>query len=161
MQFYLYIGQSINVKRQIEDHLNPYYRYKHPSLHYHVWGQRETMESKFVLLAHGTKVKTISNIELNIIELWCCLIFQTLPPSLLKYLPPDIPVVRDEYHLNIAHPLWQGFIENSMEILETKLNIWDFIQACSPEVAAYYRSLRKAWHELQYSKNPILREYYS
>jgi hypothetical protein len=64
--------------------------------------------SAWVVLAQGEQMDTVM---LNLLEAWCSLIFQTLQiKDLLEYLPPGtILFPHAGTHLNIAHPLWQGF----------------------------------------------------
>ena len=79
--------------------------HRHPCLHYHVWDSKPGMNSVFVILAYTDEIEQL---QLNLLELWCCLIFQTLSSKDLRtYLPEGS--TRPGRHLNVAHPLWQSF----------------------------------------------------
>jgi hypothetical protein len=104
----LYVGQSENLKERLKRHQNPWYRTKHPSLHYHVWDSLPAKESAFVVLAQGAEIDSIT---LNLLEAWGTLIFQTLPKKLLLEDLPEGAFLFPQAgsHLNVAHPLWQRF----------------------------------------------------
>ena len=78
---HLYIGQSGNLRQRIREHDSPLHRIRHPSLHYHFWHSKPYMNSAFVILGNAGNV---SQIQLNLLESWCCLIFQTLPVKALN-----------------------------------------------------------------------------
>jgi hypothetical protein len=104
-RYYLYIGQSLNVHEQITRHKDPWHQQRHPCLHYYVLNSGG-MESQFVLLAELNAKNPTPGLLLNILEMWCCLIFQTLTKgSLARYLPEDIKARRPGIHLNVATPL--------------------------------------------------------
>ncbi|KAH8811493.1 hypothetical protein F5884DRAFT_749866 [Xylogone sp. PMI_703] len=91
-EFLLYVGQSIDLKARLKDHMNPLNRNKHPSLHYHAWDSRPGNLSAFVVLAYLDDVRTDNSstdtkddlLKMNIMELWGTLIFQTLPERELE-----------------------------------------------------------------------------
>lgn len=68
------------------------------------------MASDFVIL--GDNIPAISGYQsllLNILEMFGCLIFQTLDPKdLKKYLPETMELFLPCCGLNIALPLWQS-----------------------------------------------------
>ncbi|KIN01660.1 hypothetical protein OIDMADRAFT_53186 [Oidiodendron maius Zn] len=114
-EFLLYVGQSIDLKARLKDHMNPLNRNKHPSLHYHAWDSRPGNLSEFVVIAYLDNIRTKNSsigtkddlLKMNIIELWGTLIFQTLPKrELEKCINPTTIIGRQ--HLNVFNPLWQG-----------------------------------------------------
>ena len=77
--YWLYVGQSFNVKARLTQHRNPIYRAQNPSLHYHVLDSQAT-DDVFVNLSEPFEMDIKnSNLHLNMLEMWCCLLFQTLP----------------------------------------------------------------------------------
>ena len=134
-KYYLYVGQSQNIQERVQRHENPWNRAKNPSLHYHCW--KPVMESIFVVLGY---TRETSPLLLNLLELLCCLIFQTLQSrDLEEYLPPG--TARTGCHLNIANPLLQSFSETTSDNYERKEFFRDLLQDAGPPVKAYYRSL--------------------
>ena len=114
------------------------------------------MESKFVVLGH---TRETSSLLLNILELLCCLIFQTLQGrDLEEYLPPR--TARTGCHLNIANPLWQSFSETTSDNCERKKFFRDLLQDASPSMKDYYRSLAGNFHALKHSPDPELYGYW-
>ena len=114
------------------------------------------MESIFVVLGY---TRETSPLFLNLLELLCCLIFQTLPSwDLEEHLPPG--TARTGYHLNIANPLWQSFSEITSDNYERKEFFRNLLQGTNPPVKDYYRSLVGNFHALKYSPDPELYEYW-
>jgi hypothetical protein len=161
----LYVGQSENLKERLKRHQNPWYRTKHPSLHYHVWDSLPAKESAFVVLAQGAERDSIT---LNLLEAWGALIFQTLPKKLLleglsegAFLLPQAGS-----HLNVAHPLWQRFSLTkqdtyiSTDSYERKENFSELIRNSDGMVKRYYLGLRQSFLDLKDSPNPALGDYY-
>lgn len=137
-------------------HDDAWYRVRNPSFHYHVWDSKPGMKLVFVLLASA---EGICQLQLNLLEMWCCLIFQTLPKTeLCKFLPKESLLSRT--HLNIASPLWQSFTENDQDRYERQERFKALIASCDPSIADYYRSLAQAFRDLKSSPNPLLRAYY-
>jgi len=176
--YILYIGQSCDLAKRLQDHNNPLYRIKHPSLHYFVWDSRPDHHSVFVVLAYLDDLKPVANTErneivlknehqliLNIAELWGALIFQTLPErELCKYMDPAIIVGRQ--HLNVANPLWQGAgagasdLEDKFADLSKKARFEMLLHQADNTTRLYYRSLRAEFFSLKHSPNPVLKAYY-
>jgi hypothetical protein len=160
-----YVGQSENLKDRLGRHENPYYRDKYPSLHYHVWDARPADSSAWVVLVQGEQMDTVT---LNLMEAWCSLIFQTLQiKDLLEYLPPGtILFPHAGTHLNVAHPLWQGFAKSkddiyaSAELGERRKAFSDLVRNSEGEYREYYQSLSRNFKDLKYSAKDALREYY-
>jgi hypothetical protein len=163
--FSQYVGQSEDLKDRLGRHENPYYRDKYPSLHYHVWDARPADGSAWVVLAQGEQMDTVM---LNLLEAWCSLIFQTLQiKDLLEYLPPGtILFPHAGTHLNVAHPLWQGFAKSKGDIYasaesgERRKAFSDLVRNSEGEYREYYQSLSRNFKDLKYSAKDTLREYY-
>lgn len=111
----VYVGQASNISSRIrKEHLNFRYRRDNKSLHYYAL-QRSSYDS-FCVLAKLPSSSTKPGMDrpdllLNILEMWCCLLFRSLPsPSLREYLPPTykLPPLGPPESLNIALPLDQG-----------------------------------------------------
>lgn len=108
----LYVGQAYNAAFRISQHLDFRYRREHRSLHYHAMEQSSS--DSFVILAALTASSTQPGMQrpdlvLNILEMWCCLLFQTLQPAQLEeWLPPGCEVRENVGRLNVALPLDQG-----------------------------------------------------
>ena len=83
------------------------------------------MRDDFVILAEISLIEIdVKNLSLflNLLEMWFCLLFQTLQkPDLEEYLPPTSPPAR--IGLNVALPLWQS----------TKMDSTSFRALLSPE----------------------------
>ena len=153
---YLYVGQSGNIQERIRRHNDPWNRARHPSLHYHVWDSTSGMNSRFVVLGN---TGNLLQLQLNLLESWCSLIFQTFPSTALRtYLPEGTTQLG--HHLNVAHPLWQSFTGCQQDHYERNGRLRELVLTCDPIIAEYYRSLARAFHELKYSSNPVLRAYW-
>lgn len=153
---YLYVGQSGNIQERIRRHNDPWNRARHPSLHYHLWDSKPGMNSAFVILGN---TENLPQLQLNLLESWCSLIFQTLPRTDLRtYLPKGTVLLG--CHLNVAHPLWQSFTSCKQDHYERKEKFRELVLTCDPMMADYYRSLARAFHELKDSSNPVLRVYW-
>jgi len=104
----------------------------------------------------------------NLLGAWCSLIFQTLQiKELLEYLPPGtILFPHAGTHLNVAHPLWQGFAKSKGDIYasaesgERRRIFSDLIRNSEGENREYYQSLIRNFRDLKYSAKCSLREYY-
>jgi len=113
---YLYVGQSGNIQERIRRHNDPWNRARHPSLRYHLWDSKPGMNSAFVILGI---TGNLPQLQLNLLESWCCLMFQTLPSRDLRtYLPEG--TARLGCHLNVADPLWQSFTGCKQDQYERK-----------------------------------------
>jgi hypothetical protein len=120
------------------------------------------MESQFVLLAEIDAKNPPPGLLLNILEMWCCLIFQTLTKgSLARYLPEDIKVRCPGIHLNVATPLQQRVYDEQDKSISVRKSFADLYRSVDPLVQQYYRSLRESFYNLPNSDDPILRAYFS
>lgn len=158
--FYLYIGQSTQMKERLRCHQDPNYRRKNPTLHYYVWDlglmdKEYEIEDKFVFLS--TFQKEVDSLLLNLLEMWCCLILQTITKNaLLAYIPKGMVAPYAGMHLNVALPIHQSLQGDA--VFDTLHG--DPYHSNDPLVQRYYSSLRRRFYELKYSPNPLLREYY-
>ena len=119
----IYVGQSSNLRVRVAQHLNFRYRRDHPSLHYYAleW----SIYNVFGVLAllpssgYGNAVPGMDDpaLLLNVLEMWMCLVFRSLPENTLKdWLPDDVLVDKKKLTakegivggLNVASPLDQG-----------------------------------------------------
>jgi len=119
----IYVGQSTNLRQRVAQHLNFRYRRDHPCLHYFA-----LQESVYNVLGAVIVVPSSGNGEmsgmddvsllLNVLEMWMCLVFRSLPEeSLGEWLPDDDSAVGRKRRigkeggvggLNVACPLDQG-----------------------------------------------------
>ena len=109
-KFWLYVGQAVSLRERVQNHNDRQYRSRHPSLHYHVWGSVEDMESVFVTLAVG-KIPTYQTEQLilNLQEMWMACIFQTLD-SMYSALwsPPNRNILTLDDHHTGKTGGWRG-----------------------------------------------------
>ncbi|KAH7095856.1 hypothetical protein FB567DRAFT_460932 [Paraphoma chrysanthemicola] len=120
----IYIGQATSIRQRVSQHLNFRYRRDNPSLHYHA--MQQSIYNAIGLVAvlpspnmgnHALPGMDCPDLLLNILEMWTCLIFRTLPPQTLEeWLPSDGTIttrkksgLEGEFGgLNIACPLDHG-----------------------------------------------------
>jgi len=107
--FFLYAGQSMELAHRLAQHDSPQFRSKYPSLHYYVM-ELECMVSDYVIFAENIPAASEHQPRiLNILEMFACLIFQTLDPTDLKNtFPEEAELFLPFWGLNIALPLWQS-----------------------------------------------------
>jgi len=119
----IYVGQSSNLRVRVAQHLNFRYRRDHPSLHYYAleWSIYNVFGVLAVLPSsgYGNAVPGMDDpaLLLNVLEMWMCLVFRSLPENTLKdWLPDDVLVDKKKLTakegivggLNVASPLDQG-----------------------------------------------------
>ena len=144
---------------RLENHKDPKYRAKYQSLHYYVWDlgladKELEVEEKFVFLAI-----TDGDVDplLNLMEMWCSLILQTLTENALQaYLLKGTLSPYAGGHLNVALPVHQSIQGDP---------IWDELSddiyhSKDPSIQAYCASLRENYFNLKISPNTVLRELY-
>jgi hypothetical protein len=119
----IYVGQAGSIRSRVGQHLNFRYRRDNPSLHYHA--MQHSIYNAIGLVAQvpspnmgNESLPGMDQPELlmNVLEMWMCLVFRTLPaPTLEAWLPSDGSVKRRKEGaegefggLNIACPLDQG-----------------------------------------------------
>jgi hypothetical protein len=145
-----YVGQSMNLRQRVAQHLNFRYRRDNPSLHYHAlqYSIYNAMGVLAVLPSPGMGNATLPGMDvpdllLNVLEMWMCLIFRSLPESSLQdWLPSDgtINTAQKEARegvvggLNIALPLDHG----------ERSRTWvDLSESEDPLVSEYLETTRK------------------
>jgi len=126
------------------------------------------MCSAFVVLAYldvveqtTGKLSEEEHLKMNILELWGCLIFQTLSECELgKYMDPTTMVRRR--HLNVANPLWQTFTTAEDELVgaSNSERFKVLLQEADELTCEYYRSLQAEFFSLKDSPDPTLKAYY-
>lgn len=120
----IYIGQAGHIRARIAQHLNFRYRRDNPSLHYHA--VQQSIYNTIGLAAqipspsmgnHALPGMDSPDLLLNVLEMWMCLVFRTLPKPLLEqWLPDDGTINKNRKEgqegefggLNIASPLDHG-----------------------------------------------------
>ncbi|ORY06525.1 hypothetical protein BCR34DRAFT_571323 [Clohesyomyces aquaticus] len=113
-----YIGQSTSLSTRFKQHWNFRYRRDNPSLHYY-GVQHSTFDTFSVLATLPSSTSpgfgnlpgmSRPDLVLNILEMWCCLLFRSLPMKTLdEFLPPGyIAKPSLPWPLNIANPLDHG-----------------------------------------------------
>jgi hypothetical protein len=88
---------------------------------------------------------------LNLVEMWMCNVFQTLPrTSLEKYAPLGSRIAWAGQHLNVALPLWQSFRDNEDSKLweeqamgVSKEGFRDFLFSADPPIRAWLESIER------------------
>lgn len=142
----IYVGQTTNLRQRVGQHLNFRHRRDNPSLHYAAL-QASVYNTLGVvaLLPSGTRAEdpaAVSGMDepdlmLNVLEMWVCLVFRTLPAQLLENWLPD--------HSSISKERKEG-----KEGVFGGLNI-----ACPLDNGARERQ----WMNLRASEDPLVREY--
>ncbi|OAL50538.1 hypothetical protein IQ07DRAFT_611439 [Pyrenochaeta sp. DS3sAY3a] len=117
----MYIGQTTSLRHRVGQHLNFRHRRDNPSLHYHAL--QNSIYNAFGTLAtlppFGSNQPGLDSpaLLLNVLEMWMCLVFRTLPQPTLNYWLEGLEGVKQgrkegkegEFGgLNIASPLDQG-----------------------------------------------------
>ncbi|KAF2808449.1 uncharacterized protein BDZ99DRAFT_499764 [Mytilinidion resinicola] len=128
-----YIGQSTDLPLRIyKQHMYFRYRRDHPSLHYFAV-QRSSFDVFSILAvvppppsnqtpSQAPNFHDRPDLLLNILEMWLCLLFRSLPvASLHAYLPPGSLVsMGPPESLNVALPLDQGVEMGEREMVDIK-----------------------------------------
>lgn len=120
-----YVGQARNLHKRIQDHMSSEKRQKEPSsLHY--YALKHSTSDYYITLSyipdantcHGLGIRgdleNDSHLFLDLLETWCCLLFQALPKKYLEeFLPQDIPIHNPACRgLNIHLPLHGPALSN-------------------------------------------------
>ena len=120
----VYVGQAACIRQRVAQHLNFRYRRDNPSLHYHAM-QRSTYNAIGLLAtlpSPGLGSQILPGMDqpellLNVLEMWMCLTFRSLPTQTLDTWLTGLEGVSKERKegkegqfggLNIASPLDQG-----------------------------------------------------
>ena len=152
----LYVGQSTEMRSRINNHQNADYRKRNPSLHYYIV-DTEGVNNEFVFLCGFTETE-VPSIKLNLLEMWCCLILQTLQENSLRtYLPESAIRPGGGRHLNVALPLYQ----NAGQEESDKATLGNLIfHTHDRTVQAHMQEMRNSYHQLKNSSDQRYREYY-
>ncbi|KAF1830254.1 hypothetical protein BDW02DRAFT_507998 [Decorospora gaudefroyi] len=142
----IYIGQSINLRQRVAQHLNFRYRRDNPSLHYHALQYSIYNAIGTLAMLPGISVANASlpgmdapALLLNVLEMWMCLVFRSLPEEMLaEWLP-------DEGKGTISSDRKEG-----REGVVGGLNI-----ACPLD----HGEKSRVWLDLSASEDPLIREY--
>ncbi|KAF1911893.1 hypothetical protein BDU57DRAFT_523985 [Ampelomyces quisqualis] len=120
----IYVGQANSLRARIAQHLNFRHRRDHPSLHYHA--MQHSIYNAIGLVAqvpspnmgnHMLPGMDCPDLLMNVLEMWMCLCFRTLPIQTLEaWLPDDGEMQKGRKRglegefggLNVACPLDQG-----------------------------------------------------
>jgi hypothetical protein len=111
----LYVGQALNLHRRIEEHMSFRSRRDTPSLHY--YALQRSQRDYYVTLSYVPDANSCqllgiqhSNLFLDLLETWCCLMFCTLSKKYLEeFLPKDIQIPKKTYeNLNLKLPLQES-----------------------------------------------------
>jgi hypothetical protein len=145
--FWLYVGVAMDVENRIAQH----YKFRHtPSrhcLHYHVWNMPGRKD--FFILLGGFKGMNFGGKDQfainNLFEEWSCLVWKTLPSTMLSNaLPPGFVICEADIHLNRASLLRQKYngkmvTEGNFETaMELRLGAIDLLVSYDPEIRAYF-----------------------
>lgn len=112
-----YVGKALKFHNRVEQHMCFRYRQKNPSLHY--YALQHSQSDYFVTLSYvpdtnscrrlgiqsaGTQT---SELLMDLLETWCCLMFRSLPRKYLKeFLPMDFQLQKTNCeNLNLKLPL--------------------------------------------------------
>jgi hypothetical protein len=138
------------------DHQDPHYRKINSSLHYALWKYLgDDANSVWAMLSAPDPSIDVKPSMLNLMEMWCALILQTLPIRVLsKYIPGISLSSRAGCHLNIASPLVQSFQSTQAG------HEGDLYKSKDPQIRRYYMQCKSDYNQLKYSPDPILREYW-
>ncbi|KAG9186786.1 hypothetical protein G6011_09894 [Alternaria panax] len=149
----IYVGQSGNLRQRVGQHLNFRYRRDHPSVHY--WALEWSVYNVFGVLAlippaerhGGMGLAGLERLDLvmNVLEMWMCLVFRSLPcATLVDWLPDDGLVDKGRRMakegvvggLNVASPLDQGVEGKDMPFV-------DLSEETDPVVQEYLREMKR------------------
>ncbi len=106
------LDRLLNMKARLDQHGDPNYRKRHPSLQY---GITDACNRPLRTICYGQSPTALLEadsemlyIRLNILNKLSSLILQTLPTATLEqYLPDDINNVYPNVHLNVVSPLFR------------------------------------------------------
>ncbi|KAF1986583.1 hypothetical protein K402DRAFT_393653 [Aulographum hederae CBS 113979] len=106
----LYIGQATNLAARLSQHADFRYRRDNPSLH--TYAMQRSARDSFVVLAKVTQppaeLSSRPDLLMNLLEMWCCLLFRTLQTATLRRYLPDEVLGESNVGLNVGIPLDYG-----------------------------------------------------
>ena len=111
-----------------------------------------------MILSKKQSETNIPGLLLNLLEMWACVLFQTLPKKALEvYLPQDTPQCYSQEHLNIALPVCQNLTENYQEEIRNRELMY---HSSDPDIQQHLKALRQKFFDLKNSEDATLREYF-
>ncbi|KAF2460780.1 hypothetical protein BDY21DRAFT_131720 [Lineolata rhizophorae] len=152
----IYTGQTRNLRHRISQHTSFRYRRDNPSLHY--YALQQSASDRFQTLATLTAPSSAPGMHrpdlvLNILEMWCGVVLQTLPADIVKaWTPPGILIRKMPWRpLNVALPFDQGDMENG-----ASSSMWNYLKREDAAlVNGYLYELRKAGFPLVEAATPV------
>lgn len=165
----MYVGQSGNLRQRVAQHLNFRYRRDHPSLHYYAleWSVYNVFGVCAVLpppLSSSSSSLVVgmekSDLVMNVLEMWICLVFRSLPSDTLgEWLPDDELVDKGRKTakegvvggLNVATPLDQGVGVKDMPFV-------DLSEEVDPVIRDYLREMKRRKGDVQQVENVKIKD---
>ncbi|OAG14060.1 hypothetical protein CC77DRAFT_1026124 [Alternaria alternata] len=163
----MYVGQSGNLRQRVAQHLNFRYRRDHFSLHYYAleWSVYNVFgvcavfppapSSSFSSSSSLVVGMERSDLVMNVLEMWMCLVFRSLPSDTLQeWLPDDELVDKGRKTakegvvggLNVATPLDQGVEVKDMPFV-------DLSGELDPVIRDYLREVKRRKGDVQQVEN--------
>jgi hypothetical protein len=168
----MYVGQSGNLRQRVAQHLNFRYRRDHPSLHYYalewsvynVFGVCAVLppapSSSFSSSSSLVAGMERSDLVMNVLEMWICLVFRSLPSDTLgEWLPDDELVDKGRKTakegvvggLNVATPLDQGVGIKDMPFVDLSGEV-------DPVIRDYLREVKRRKGDVQQVENVKIKD---
>jgi hypothetical protein len=168
----MYVGQSGNLRQRVAQHLNFRYRRDHPSLHYYAleWSVYNVFGVCAVLPPSSSSSSSSSSslvagmersgLVMNVLEMWMCLVFRSLPSDTLgEWLPDDELVDKGRRAakegvvggLNVATPLDQGVEVKDMPFVDLSGEV-------DPVIRDYLREVKRRKGDVQQVENVKIKD---
>ena len=165
----MYVGQSGNLRQRVAQHLNFRYRRDHPSLHYYAleWSAYNVFgvcavlpPSSFSSSSSLVAGMERSDLVMNVLEMWMCLVFRSLPSDTLEeWLPDDELVDKGRKMakegvvggLNVATPLDQGVEVKDMPFVDLSGEV-------DPVIRDYLREVKRREGDVQQVENVTIKD---
>lgn len=167
----MYVGQSGNLRQRVAQHLNFRYRRDHPSLHYYAleWSVYNVFGVCAVLPPAPSSFSSSSSflpgmersdLVMNVLEMWMCLVFRSLPSDTLEeWLPDDELVDKGRKTakegvlggLNVATPLDQGVEVKDMPFVDLSGEV-------DPVIRDYLREVKRRKGDVQQVENVKIKD---
>jgi hypothetical protein len=164
----MYVGQSGNLRQRVAQHLNFRYRRDHPSLHYYAleWSVYNVFGVCAVLPPPTSSSSSLvagmerSDLVMNVLEMWMCLVLRSLPSDTLgEWLPDDELVDKGRKTakegvvggLNVATPLDQGVEVKDMPFVDLSGEV-------DPAIRDYLREVKRRKDDRQQVENVKIKD---
>ena len=167
----MYVGQSGNLRQRVAQHLNFRYRRDHPSLHYYAleWSVYNVFGVCAVLPPSSSSSSSSSSLVagmersglvMNVLEMWMCLVFRSLPSDTLEEWLPDDELVDKGRRaakegvvggLNVATPLDQGVGIKDMPFVDLSGEV-------DPVIRDYLREVKRRKGDVQQVENVKIKD---